>query len=665
MSLPGLHVPTPIQVEIASSIQDLKERCEWRFEVDYNRSLLSGTAEIFGTELAIQQVYSFTGTKAAIYTWHGCRIEVTGECSVEYIAEETPVTSYANLHFALECLRDEAISSRKEGPRVLIVGPDNAGKTSLVKLLTSYATRSGRQPLVVNLDPKEGLLTIPGTLSATTFTSVLDVEEGWGSSPTNGPTPVPVKLPLVYLPGMENLEDNAAVTKPIISRLALTVMNRLQDDFEARQAGCIIDTAGALGAGKENYDVLQHVVSEFQSELHAPETLVSKLKTVPANIIVVLGSERLYSDLLRRNNGQNTSGGDPTVVIKLDKSGGAVDRDESFRQHWRQAQIREYYFGDAKNTLSPHTLQVDFSQLSIYRLKASANDNNDSFLPGDYEADGFDSTLIFDKVTSPTAQMQNAILAITYAEPNENHDAIRDASVIGFVYVAEVDDIKKKVKLLTPLSGRLPNKAIIWAGWPEGNESLVAPESYNRLRTPPPPPPNPAPPRPPPRGSGSGRGGPRKPNNKTAGGKVTKPEPKPRRGQAPKPTTKKPATGPSKGKGKQPTKKKTKDTQPQDDEETNDEEEEESDEDEDEDVEGEGEGEDGHHDDEHEDDEDDGQGGQGGQGGSSGGDRQPRRSSSWGAGGGRAAGPSPESSLERKNEETRKKNESKAVAASN
>ncbi len=69
--------------------------------------------------------------------------------------------------------------------------------------------------------------------------------------------------------------------------------------------------------------------------------------------------------------------------------------------------------------------------------------------------------------------MQNAILAIVHAEPDDAQDNIRDASVIGFVYVAEVDEKRKKLKILAPLSGRLPNKAVVWGSWPEGVGDLV------------------------------------------------------------------------------------------------------------------------------------------------------------------------------------------------
>ena len=334
-----------------------------------NIQVLSGDAELFGTELAQQQPYTFAGTKAAIYTWHGCRLEVDGECQSEYIAEETPMTMYTNLHFALERLRGQAVIRGKEGPRVLVLGPDNAGKTSLVKLLTAYATRAGRQPVTVNLDPKEGMLSIPGTLSTAVFSSIIDVEEGWGSSPTNGPTQVPVKLPLVYYYGLENPEEKTALFKPLVQRLALSVMSRFNDDAEARVTGCIIDTPGVISQGKGGYEIIQHIVSEFSGEPRVYQIviyLVNNMYTV--NVLIVLGSERLYSDMLRRFNGQKVGESETATVIKLDKSGGCVDRDTEYLKQFRREQVREYFFGDARNPLSPHTQQIDASQLTIYKI---------------------------------------------------------------------------------------------------------------------------------------------------------------------------------------------------------------------------------------------------------------------------------------------------------
>ena len=84
-----------------------------------NDQLLEGTAEIFGTELSTSATYCFQeGAMLAIFTWHGCKLRVTGQCKVEYVARETPMQSALNLHLALENKRRIADQTGMEGPRV-------------------------------------------------------------------------------------------------------------------------------------------------------------------------------------------------------------------------------------------------------------------------------------------------------------------------------------------------------------------------------------------------------------------------------------------------------------------------------------------------------------------------------------------------------------------
>ena len=275
LSLPGLNLAAPptetlsAPTQPATREQDLPPNTEYRFEVGFSRTLTvrlrSGTAEYFGTELAPSTTYSFQGTKGAIYTWHGCRLELGGEVESDYVAEETPMTSHANLHFALEMLRDHSVANNGMvmGPRVLVVGAENAGKTALVKTLTSYAVKSGRQPIVVNFDPRQGMLSVPGSFSAAAFSSIVDIEEGWGSSPISGPSPIPVKMPLVYHYGLKDPEEGK-LFKPLVTRMALAVTSRLEEDKASKQAGFIIDSSGSISAGKGGvYENIEHIVSEF------------------------------------------------------------------------------------------------------------------------------------------------------------------------------------------------------------------------------------------------------------------------------------------------------------------------------------------------------------------------------------------------------------------
>ncbi|KAL2070533.1 hypothetical protein VTL71DRAFT_13559 [Oculimacula yallundae] len=458
MSIPGLGQAVPAAAfsapttSAAPVVHELQQNSEWRFEVAIGQTIdvkiLSGTAEIFGTELALNHIYTFRGIKASIFTWHGCQIEATGACE-EYTAEETPMTQYANTHFALEKLRDEAKQNGRQGPRVLIVGPTDAGKTSLVKLLTAYAIRMGRQPMVINTDSKEGLLSIPGTLTATPFASIIDVEQGWGSSPTSTSNPVPVKLPLCYYYGLPNPEDSAKLYRPIVSRLALAAMGRLHDDPLIKSTGMIIDTPGVISQGKGGYEIISHIVSEFQ-----------------VNVILVIGSERLHSEMQRRFVTSKPAANETITLVKLDKSGGCVDRDDSFMQQVREATLKEYFFGDLKTTLSPHTQQLGFDDVLIYKIREA---DTMSFLPGDVEEGEKD---VYERAT-PNSMMHHCMLAVMYANITDSQDTVRDASVMGFVFVTEVDEKRNRIKVLCPMNTRIVDRPMIWGSWPEASLSLI------------------------------------------------------------------------------------------------------------------------------------------------------------------------------------------------
>lgn len=63
--------------------------------------------------------------------------------------------------------------------------------------------------------------------------------------------------------------------------------------------------------------------------------------------------------------------------------------------------------------------------------------------------------------------MQHCTLAVMYASARDSHETIRGAGVMGFVYVADVDEEKRKIKLLAPVGGRLGDRPLIWGHWPD------------------------------------------------------------------------------------------------------------------------------------------------------------------------------------------------------
>lgn len=193
------------------------------------------------------------------------------------------------------------------------------------------------------------------------------------------------------------------------------------------------------------------------------------------------------------------------LVVKLTKSGGCVDRDAAFMKALQDAQIRTYFFGNALSstaspsmyslsgsstsngiTLSPHTQQLDYRSLTLYNYASGADSlaededeeeydparlttSADFPLPSTEPSSGTADETLLQKLPSPgpIPQLSNTLIAITHAAPNAPLNEIRDASIMGFIYVADVDAEKSRLRVLAPLVGRIPAKALVWGKkWP-------------------------------------------------------------------------------------------------------------------------------------------------------------------------------------------------------
>ena len=234
------------------------------------------------------------------------------------------------------------------------------------------------------------------------------------------------------------------------------------------------------------------------------------------------------------SNASSSSTDERISVVKLAKSGGCVDRDSAFMKTLRESQIRSYFFGNpvpsiastalslsttsstTNVTLSPHAQQLDFDSLSVYNIVIAGDDGDDddeydpsrlstdsSFLPGDsgerettpnpilqqlqqqqqqqsQQGENNNTTTSspapFKKLSgTPSMALENTLLAITHAAANAPPSEIRDASIMGFLYVVDVDDKKGKIRVLAPVGGRVPPRAITWGRkWPGAVIGLVA-----------------------------------------------------------------------------------------------------------------------------------------------------------------------------------------------
>lgn len=123
--------------------------------------------------------------------------------------------SYLQLHTRINNMREQAAASTtngttapacaasSEGPRVILLGPTDSGKSSLTRMLLNWGVRSGWEPTFVDLDIGQGSITVPGCVSAVPIEAPLSPEEGASA----------LDLPLVMFYGHASAADNPELYK--------------------------------------------------------------------------------------------------------------------------------------------------------------------------------------------------------------------------------------------------------------------------------------------------------------------------------------------------------------------------------------------------------------------------------------------------------------------
>ncbi|RWS10052.1 CLP1-like protein [Dinothrombium tinctorium] len=399
---------------------------ELRFEVEANErvqlELRSGLAEMFGTELMKGKRYSFDGgAKVGIFTWHGCNIDLYGDTEVAYVAKETPMNFYINIHACLENMRDKSATEDIRGPSVMVCGPTDVGKTTLCRILLNYAVRRGRNPMYVDFDVGQGNIGIPGTVGCTVIERPADVEEGFSQA-----------APFVLHFGSITPSSNLSLYNKLITRLAQVVSIKNEADSKVKHSGAVINTCGWVTGG--GYKSLLHAAKEFE-----------------VDVILVLDQERLYNELAR----------DLPSFIKIiftPKSGGVVVRSPEFRREARSARIREYFYGASIKSSAgatqfyPHSFEIPFSQLKVYKIGAPSIP--DSCLPLGMKADDNQTKLV---PLMPSLTLLHHILSVSFSTTPA--DAIEN-NVQGFVCVTAIDTERQMATVLSPQPRPLPQGAI-------------------------------------------------------------------------------------------------------------------------------------------------------------------------------------------------------------
>ena len=107
---------------------------------------------------------------------------------------------------------------------------------------------------------------------------------------------------------------------------------------------------------------------------------------------------------------------------------------------------------------------------------ATSSSELPSFAPGRDDEEQYDlkSDAVLEKM-EPNASLTASLLAIKMCSgaPGDEIE-IRDSPAMGFVYVAEVDETKKRIRFLAPHPQRWGDRALMVGNFPEAVPDLIA-----------------------------------------------------------------------------------------------------------------------------------------------------------------------------------------------
>ncbi|XP_055329299.1 polyribonucleotide 5'-hydroxyl-kinase Clp1-like [Paramacrobiotus metropolitanus] len=402
--------------------------------------MAQGQAEVFGAELSTDRIYTFLkGSKISIWSWTGCTIMIEGKPKILKTKDSRVTTIHFNFHNCLEQHREVAVKNDVVGPRILVLGNANSGRSVFCRLLLNYAARmrgdDRRNPIFVDLDFIQPDLAVPGTIACCQFDRPTDPMFDYYYYRK-------FVLPYGYLntdpETNPNSESNLELLHSQIRKLGAVIEKKFDNDRRARHSGAIINCFS--------------VVKEYS---YSHIFVIAKAFRV--NFIVVLGNKWMVDELQNHPSRQDL---EPDLqVISMPKAQDIVESTQEERRLHREARIRHNIYGHPLRSPKhrPFKHEVEFSDILLCKLGNPAI--NKALLPENVD-------LVRVKTAAYPLQLKEVnylvdhILYITNVDTAEK--VASEGSVIGYLLVKGVT-ASAQSKKLTLLSNfeTLPKKVLL------------------------------------------------------------------------------------------------------------------------------------------------------------------------------------------------------------
>eukprot|EP00927_Polykrikos_kofoidii_P046471 TRINITY_DN40706_c0_g1_i1.p1 TRINITY_DN40706_c0_g1~~TRINITY_DN40706_c0_g1_i1.p1 ORF type:complete len:511 (+),score=84.64 TRINITY_DN40706_c0_g1_i1:107-1534(+) len=430
----------------APRIKDLGPDCELRIIVDDDKHArvklipesqlknpqssgrpVTTSAEIFGAELVPGQDYPLLGgTRTAVYTWHGCRIQVSGPTAQEYDAPNIVMREYLSRALVLEQRRQRAIHLDLPAPRVLVCGSAFSGKSVLCQVLCNYALRREHTPIYVDLDTRYSsirqLQGLPACVCAMPVEHTADEEP---------------QRRIGYFYGHIDWSDNPRLYERVVSHLSRVVSSKLAHNTSAE--GARTSTSGLV------------INAPFQP---TPELLGKIVDLFEVDVIFVLDNEGLHAALARMYADCPRVAGVPKVeVVPLPKAGGVVQAAPKRIRYLRALRVRDYFYGVMRD-FHPYSVLVDFADVQLVTLETTAL--SAGMLPIGQDQEQKNVDFIVRAFDGNPQQLEHALLGVVRAN---SLNEVLYAPICGLVLVTKVED--HALQLLCPAPPPLPSQYLM------------------------------------------------------------------------------------------------------------------------------------------------------------------------------------------------------------
>lgn len=304
----------------------------------------------------------------------------------------------------------------------------NVGKSTLCRILLNYASRRGRAPIFVDLDPDQNHIGLPGTIGALSIESPIDIETGLSLRSSM----------LMHFghtsPSADNDAKSGELYQVLVENMAKIVRLKLKQDKKSYFSGVIINTSA--WSDDADYKLLLHACKAFQ-----------------ANMVLVMDDEVLQDDLAKDLSSLSYK----VNVLNVPKTVGIITKVSESNVVLRYIRIKEYFYGTVHESYNPMTSEIKFSFLKrlIYRFGAPIS-LPDSLMPlGTKTQDNHTKVSQYDCKAS---DLLHHILAISYCRIDEVLDdpqIVLRTNIMGFICITEVKAEGEIVSILTPQ--KLPN----------------------------------------------------------------------------------------------------------------------------------------------------------------------------------------------------------------